>query len=68
MNKVSRGTLLIPNDYMVRNGDVRFALVLQVVHRGTLPPDYEVLFSDGFINRISTSGITSLYNVMEVEP
>lgn len=62
--RVEKGTLLIPSDYLLRNGEERFGLVLEVIPRDGLEPDFLVMFSDGFVNRVSMDGVVSLFEVV----
>lgn len=61
------GDLLLPNEYMVNNGDSRLALVLRRIDRGNLDPDYELLFSDGFVNQVQIRTICALYTRADVQ-
>ena len=61
------GDLLLPNEYMVNNGDSRLAVVLRRIDRGSLDPDYELLFSDGFVNRVPIRAICDLYRRADVQ-
>lgn len=61
------GDLLLPNEYMVNNGDSRLAVVLRRIDRGSLDPDYELLFSDGFVNQVQIRTICALYTRADVK-
>ena len=57
---------MIPNEYLTRNNG-KIAIVLQVISREGLEPDFELLFSNGFINRVTMGSLVNLYDVMEGE-
>ena len=62
LSRFTRGTLLIPNEYLKRAGG-QIAVILEVIPHGDLQPRFSLLFSNGKVGHAMTESLLNLYEV-----